>query len=273
MITSPGSWGSIRKMRRFLILVCILAAIYPATSDIQRARAASWTFVQGKSASADASGTAADVTVTSTGSGHLLACWTGWEGTTGSTVTCSDATTTFTDGTLKDSGAVTSPSNDAHDQWHYLLVSASGKTTIQCRWTSARTFKRCHVYEFSYSGTAALDTQVTNANTGTAVTSTNYTATSTDEVNFGSYKEYSSNLVTSPLVNAVAADGSINNSPAGSNAATWYRVTTAGFTGASTATCSGCGGVGWLDNAISFSASGGGGATCPKTLSLLGAGC
>lgn len=262
-------------MRRVLILVCLVALLYPLTPDIRLVHATSWSNIQAKSAAADASGTASDVTVTSTGAGHLLACWTGWEGASGSAVTCSDATTTFSDGTLKDSGAATSPSDDAHAQWHYLLVSASGKTTIQCRWASARTFKRCHVYEFSYVGTATLDTQATNATTGTAVTSTNYTtnAGTTDELSFGSYKEYSSNVVTSPLVNGVAAGGSISDSPAGSNSGTWWRITSATFTGSSTATCGSCAGLAWVSNAISFLNTPAGGATCPKTLTLLGAGC
>ncbi len=93
--------------------------------------------VQKKSNSGDGSTTSVAVTVTSTAAGSLIAVFCGWEGAVGATVTVSDGTTGFTAGTPKDSGASTTPNDDNHGQWFYLLVSASGKTTITATWSAA----------------------------------------------------------------------------------------------------------------------------------------
>src|SRR3990167_91558 len=203
-------------------------------------------FVQSASASADGTGTSLNVTVSSTGAGNLIVIYVGWEGAAGSTISVSDGTSSFTLATLKDA-------TDNHAQFLYLLVSNSGKTTITVTWSLTRTFRRAHVWEFSYTDTASLDVESTNTATNNAPTSGVVTTTGTDEVVLGCYKEYAALVLTSPLINAVAAAGSISNSPAGSYSSTWYRILTATFTnGAATGTLST--GAALICNLISFKA-------------------
>ncbi len=78
---------------------------------------------------------------------------------------------------------------------------------------------------------------------------------------FGCYKEYTSDLMTLPLVNAVAADDSVNNSPAGSNSASWYRILTATFAGGAATGTVGNINDPWVDNLISFKVTAGAGET------------
>ena len=208
-------------------------------------------YIQKQSASADASGTALNVTVTSTGAARILVVWCKWEGANGSILSISGGGT-WVNGTLKDH-----TNGDLHGQFAYVLSSTSGTTTVTMTLSAARTFRRIHFWEFSYAGTASLDAQITNSSTGaTAITSTNITTTGTDEVVLGGYGEYSGDTVTSPLINAVAAAQSLIDSPASTYTGSWERIVTATFTGAATATLSAA--DPWVCNAISLKAVAGG---------------
>lgn len=253
----PG-WGRIRKMRLILSVLLTLCFCSNAQAAIG--------YIQKASNYSDAAGTTLAVTVSSTGAGNLIAAFSKWEGAD-TTADCDDGTTSFDAGTKENH-----TNGDLHGQWFYLLSSASGKTTINCTWTGSVPYRRVHVYEFSTTAAITLDQQSTaEAASSTAVNSGNITTTGTDEVVLASYGEYSGAGLTSPLINAVAADQSIINSPGGTFTSSWERIVTATFTGAGTATLDGLNP--WIALVISFKAGAAPASTCKGRLALLGAGC
>lgn len=210
------------------------------------------------------SGTTVDITYTAT-AGNLLVAWCKHEGATGTiSVARSGGTETWTAGTLIDHG-----NGDLHGQFHYLLACAGGSSVTYRMTTASRAFRSFLLFEFSYSGTASLDTQNTGQGTATTATSGNITTAGTDEVVLGGYGEYSSNTVTSPQINAVAADGSIILG-AGNFTAAWYRVLTATFSGGN-ASCSIGSSQAFICNiiAIRTGAGGGSGLDVPRNIRTL----
>ncbi len=211
-------------------------------------------FVQSNS-TADSSGApqaSLGVALTGVGAGNLVAVWTKFEGAA-TTVSVSDGTSAFTNGTMVDHS-----NGDLHGSWSYLLVGNSGNKTFTATFGASRPYPRVHVWEFSYTGTLVLDAQNTGSGNGATPASGAITTAGTDEVVLGSYGEYNAGLVTAPLINGAAADGSRINSPLGSLSASWYRLPGATFAGG-TASCSITIGDDWLCNVIAFTTDAGGG--------------
>ncbi len=204
-------------------------------------------FVQSESYASAAPSTTHAISLTGVGAGNLIAIFSSYFVDT--TCSISDGTATLTNGTTRKNTAVTRIS-----LWSYLLASTSGnKTYTQTLGSSDNS--GMEVYEFSYSGVASFDAQATNstdAGDSSSVSSTNLTTTGTDEVVLGGYAPFSAGALTSPLINAVAADGSIVNDPVGSFNGSWFRIVTATFTGAATATLTPA--ADWNCNAIAFKA-------------------
>lgn len=181
------------------------------------------------------------------------------------TITVSDGTSSLSPGTK-----VNHSNGDLSGQWFYLLSSvATGTVTYTASFSGAGgNGPEIMMYRFSYTGSASFDTeagQQTNPS-NTATTSGNMTTTGTDEVTVCAIPNYSGNTVSLPNINGVAADGNFSD---GFGAMAFYRVTSAGFTGACTATWSPASidvNVGIALKATSASA-------CPKTRLLMGVGC
>jgi hypothetical protein len=209
-------------------------------------------FVQSNSSSTDLTGTTQAVTLTGVGAGHLLVCWLKHEGAS-TTYSLSDGTSTFTNGTI-----INHANGDLHGLWMYLLVGNSGDLTYTVTLGATRPFRRLHIWEFSYTGTASLDTQNTGSGNGATPVSGAITTTGTDAVVLGSYGEYNAGIVSAPVINGVAADGSRINSPALSFVATWYTLETATFAGG-TASCSLTIADDWLCNVLALKTDAGGG--------------
>ena len=201
-------------------------------------------FVQKNSSANDNSATSLAVTLNNVGAGNLIVIWAKFEGAA-TTISVSDGTTAFQNGTMANHANA-----DLHASFAYLLIGNSGNKTFTCTFGAARPYVRLHVWEFSYSGTASLDVQNTGTGTSANPLSGNVTTTGTDEVAVGGYGEYGGNPVSAPEINAVAANGSTINEPAGSFAASWYRLLTATFTtGHANVTMSN---FDWICNIISF---------------------
>lgn len=191
-------------------------------------------------------GTTLDITYSAT-AGNLLVAWGKHEGLAGAlTFDRSAGGEAFSLGTLTDHS-----NTDLHGRFGYVLACAGGAAVTYRMTTAARTFRSFHLWEFSYSGTASLDTQNVGQGSSAAPTSGNITTTGTDEVVLGGYGEYSSAAITSPQINGVAADGSIIFS-SGNFTASWYRILGATFAGGH-ANCT-IGAADWIQNVIAFSA-------------------
>lgn len=214
------------------------------------------TFVKSAANSADGSATTMTVQLATVTAGNLIAVCVEHEGSA-TTSSVSDGTSTLTAKTLKSHS-----NDDLHCRWFYILSSvANGTVTYTVTLGAARLFKRMHAYEFSYSGTAQFDTEPSGgggAGTSAAPSSGNMTTTGTDEVVLAVVKEYGETF-SSPLINAVAADGSQSNPPSAD--ISWYKIFTGTFTGA--ATCTASGSIEWVVAAIAFNTGGGGGSTQP----------
>lgn len=200
----------------------------------------------------------ATVTLPSVTAGRLIGVFLKYEG--------ASTTSTLSDGlgsTVVPKTQISHANGDMHGRWFYILASVGSGSTVTFTVTfgASRPYWRVHVYEFSYSGTASLDVEPSGGGatgTSTAVNSGNMTTTGTDEVVLAGYGEYSAETFSNPLVNAVAASGSIINSPAGSFAASWYRILTATFAGgAATGTISDA--REWVCVAIAIKVAAGGG--------------
>src|SRR3990172_8935178 len=187
-------------------------------------------FVQSASNSIDVAGTTITVALTGVAAGNLIALWVKHEGAA-TTITASDGTDTFTGATKEDHA-----NGDLSGRFLYLLASSAGNKTYTATFGASVPYSRIHVYEYSYTGTPSLDVQNTAEGSSTAPNSGNFTTTGTDEVCFGGNGEYISQVATSPLINGLAADGSIINSPVNSHTASWRRVFTSTFTGAASIT-------------------------------------
>jgi hypothetical protein len=224
--------------------------------DVYREPQHAFAFVNSASNLATGAGTTLDVTYSAT-AGSLLVGWCKHEGGAGAlTVARSDGTEAWSLGTL-----VAHSNGDLHARFAYLL-SCTGGASVTYRMTTGSTpFRSFHLYEFSYSGTSSLDVQNTGQGSSTAPTSGNVTTTGTDEVALGGYGEYSTIVVTTPEINATAADGSIIFN-SGNFTASWYRLLSATFAGGH-ANCTIPGGAGqdWICNVIAFKAVAGGGTT------------
>lgn len=216
--------------------------------------------------SSGGTGTTLDIAYTAT-AGNLLVAWGKHEGAAGAlTFDRSVGGEAFSLGTLTDHS-----NTDLHARFAYLLACTGGSATYRMT-TAARTFRSFHLWEFSYTGTAALDVQNTGQGSSAAATSGNITTTTTDEVVLGGYGEYSSSAITSPQINGVAAAGSIIFA-AGNFTASWYRILSATFAGGH-ANCTNPN-ADWICNVISFGigVGGGGGAVLRKnSLMRLGVG-
>lgn len=209
-------------------------------------------FVQSNTAWDAASSATLTVALTGVGAGNLIVLWTKFE-EAATTVSVSDATSTLTNGTM-----VNHANGDLHGSWAYLLVGNSGNRTYTCTWGAARTHRRLHVWEFSYTGTASLDVQATGSGASATPTSGTVTTTGTDAVALGGYGEYSANTPSLPLINGVAAAGSQLDSPAGALTSSWYTILTATFVGgAASLTLSGSGD--WICNVLAIKTDAGGG--------------
>lgn len=216
------------------------------------------TYVQKPSAVADASNTTVTVTAVSTTAGSLLVAWCKWEGVlSGSTVSVMEGAGAFTAGTVQ-----AHSNGDLNGQFHYKLVAAGGDTSIVATWTAARPWKAMHVWEFTYSGTCTLDTQIASAQGSTNTPSSgNITTTGTDEVVLGGLGIYASQTWTAgPLINGVAADQSVTGNQAHHS---WERILTATFAGGAASGTS-SNNQPWVCHAIAFKVAAGGGGTFQK---------
>lgn len=207
---------------RFLLLIAVL--LWPVHGWAAFTKTA-------ECSNSDANGGTATVSCTVTlTSGRLLVVATTYEG--------ADTTTTVTDGTNTYTGATSHrhANNDVEGTWFYVLShTASGSTTVTLTLGANRQYKRLAVYEASYSGTASFDARASADCPGSdPCTSGNITTTGTgSEFAVGHISDYSGSTKTSPQINGVVADGSINPFTAGHDAI-WYWIASSTFTGAAT---------------------------------------
>ncbi|MFO0691587.1 MAG: PQQ-dependent sugar dehydrogenase [Myxococcota bacterium] len=212
-------------------------------------------FARSQGASNDASGTTLSVPLTNVRAGSLIVAYVKWEGaTSGSTVTLSDGTSTFTADTQ-----VNSANGDLHGRFFYLPAStASGNVTYTATWSAGRPFRRLLVSEYAYSGgTVAFDGSNRATATSGTLNSGNLTTTGSDEVVFGAYGEYSSVDTTAERIGGVAADQVVRSG----FASMWSKTFTAPFTGAATAAGNSST---WVGSVIAFKRTGA--ANTPPTI-------
>jgi hypothetical protein len=146
------------------------------------------------------------------GAGHLLVAWAKWEQAAGGSgiSQLTDGTNDFTLATLTDNGT------DMHSQFAYMLSANGGSRTytisIDKDGGNTAEFVEWEIMEFSYSGTASIDTG--NLGTGMhnpTVVSGNITlAGSSDELVVGGGSSYQYDAGTgwsNRLINEKAADG------------------------------------------------------------------
>lgn len=208
-------------------------------------------FVKSAGARADSSTTSITVQLTTVTAGNVIVLHAKHEGSP-TTITVSDGTTSFTAATKVNHG-----NNDLSGQFFYLLSSvASGTVTYTVTFAAARGFRGVVVMEFTRTGTAAFDTEPTgggSSGTGGTITSGNMTTSVADSLVLGGYSNYGSESLATIQINGVNAGGIRGDDGATGDPQTahcqWYRIPTATFTGAATAT--GITGD-WIINAIAI---------------------
>jgi hypothetical protein len=179
-----------------------------------------------------------------------------WEGGAGSSISCSDGTSSLTASSVSSTTGQANTSGDPYLAIFYLLSSvATGTVTYDVSIGASRTFRDMAVIVVTPpagSGSIALDGTNTGntAASGTSLTSNNHTTTGTRGMSFGGYAEFGASI-QKPKVNSVLPDG-FRQSASG-NSAAWCVSYTAGFTGAATGTLSGSNR--WNAQVISFTAS------------------
>jgi len=192
-------------------------------------------FTLGISGSAGGSASTLTQAVNPTGdatAGSLIAVFVKHESAP-TTITVDDGTTTFTPGTYQSNS-----SNDSHGQWHYHLSANGGDKTYTATFAAARDFTSIFVFEFTFTGAAAvLDAQSTANGTSANVSSGSMAATGDSGVALGGYIEITINTTSSEQVNGVAADGALR-SPGVNFSSAWHKTYAAPFTGAATGTIS-----------------------------------
>lgn len=216
------------------------------------------TFVQNGSNSADASTNSVTVTLgQNVGSGNLVIVWMKWEG--------GSATPTLSGG--GGGSWVSRPVVTNTFTWAchgYILAAAGGAATVTMTLDVNQTFKHFHVWEYSYSGTCSFLADGTFAsvlNTTDPRVSNDITINGTDLVCLAGYGEDSGATISSMLINGVAPDASIVNSPAGTFTASWAEKFTTGFTGHSSFHLDANGD--YIAGLIAFGVTGGGGSPQP----------
>lgn len=196
------------------------------------------TFGAAASNTTGASSTTATVQLTSVSAGHLIAVFVKHEGAP-TTITVSDGTTSLTGRTKVDHSNA-----DLSGQWFYLLSSvASGTVTYTATFGAARAFKAMHAFRFSYTGTAAYDSEPTggglptNPGATSHTTGTTWTTAQPVCVVLCSYVDYSGENSSSRQINGVAETGNTSTGGSGNGSVAWYRILSSTFaSGAGTCT-------------------------------------
>jgi hypothetical protein len=204
----------------------------------------SWTLVN--NAENGGGGAAGSVAVTLTGTpvavGDVVVIAAG----AASTVSVSS----FSDGTTTVSAGPNLRANNAlatiNCQAAFFVSAISGTPTYTATYSASASVRECHVWIFRPSATSAFETDQNGFAVGTSFTSGNATVAGTDNVNVCFAYNEGAGSVTSPQINGVAATASM--SPGG-DMSSWYRITSAGFTGAGT--CTGPNGR-WAANLLSI---------------------
>lgn len=161
--------------------------------------------------------------------------------------------------------------NEPHIRCAYVL-SATGNAAnvVTANLNGTGFYRRGVVYEFTYTGTAAFDVEVgaTEATADTTPSSNTLTTTGTEEVCIAAHSDFTGQTFSGHTINGVAADGSTNLS----DAAYWYEIFSATFTGgASSLTRTATGN--WLQRLQCFKITGGGGGgSTARNLMLMGFG-
>lgn len=160
--------------------------------------------------------------------------------------------------------------NEPHIRCAYVL-SATGNAAnvVTANLNGTGLYRRGVVYEFTYTGTAAFDVEVgsTEATADTTPSSNTLTTTGTEEVCIAAHSDFTGQTFSGHTINGVAADGSTNLS----DAAYWYKIFSATFTGgASSLTRTATGN--WLQRLQCFKITGGGGGGTARNLMLMGVG-
>ncbi len=161
-----------------------------------------------------------------------------------SNITCSDGTSTLQKATLSNGTYATA-------QIFYILSSvASGNVTYTIS-DDTGSEPATFAYEFSYTGTIALDQENHNAaDSGTSYTTNSITTTggSNSQLMIAGISHYGGGTLSAQSIAGTGASGIIEST--GETATTFYRIVTANTNGAGTATAS-SGGY-WAGQIVSF---------------------
>lgn len=212
-------------------------------------------YVQSNKNADNSGGSSTTITVTlpSVVAGTLVVVGLKYEGAT-TTSSVSDGTDTFTPRTQ-----ISHANGDVHSRWFYLLASggSGGVMTFTATLGASRPWRGLHVYNFSYTGTAAFDVEPTGGGSqgnGTAATSGTFNTSGTDEVVVAIHGNYTGSVSSNPLVNGAAADGSNSDTIADMS---WYKILSATFSGGAATVTVASGD--WVVAAAGFKVTGGGG--------------
>ena len=166
----------------------------------------------------------ATVALTGVGAGNLLISVAFWEGAD-TTVSISDGTTTFTNGTAGVNSATIDGTWDVRQRPAYLLgVASGGNKTITLTLGASRNTVALHVLEFSKTaGAWALDGQAAyGQGNGTAMASGSLTTSGNPVVAVGWARNWTNQTVTAPLIGGQAALGL--QSDGATSGGSWYRI-------------------------------------------------
>lgn len=212
----------------------------------------SWTFRNSNENGGGGSSTTVAVTVTSIGAGDVIIAAVG-DGTSIDVTSVDDTGSAFTAGTLN-AGATSN-----RLKFFYKLSSdKTGSVTYTATYASAASARELHVWAFTPSAAATLDTQRADGSvgSGTTVDTNAITTTGSDDVVVAACYHGTATTVGTQQINGVASTGTLDP---GGNASSWYRIVAAPFTGNGTGVAGAAGTN--CSNIIAFQISGGGGET------------
>ena len=206
-----------------------------------------FTFVAAVGNFAAGAGTTLDATASlNVADGDVLVAWAKHEGTNGTFAVAK--TTGGNDFTFDAGDEMNHSNNDLNGSMGYLLSASADATFTPRLTTESKAFRALHVLQFRPNASETVTKDGSNKAQGniSGVSSGNITTTGTDGIAIGGFASYSSSVTETEEINGVSATSVADQD----NCTAWYRIVTAGFTGAATASTGG--GIEWICAAIAF---------------------
>ncbi len=234
-----------------------------------------YTYVAMVSNYSDASITTLDTSASlNVASGDTLVAFVKWEGADTTVALAKSTGSPANNFTISAASKVNHGSGDLNSCMSYVLTASADATmTIRLTLGASRPYVRFGVLQFRPDGgdTIAFDVGAAGSGNGTAVATSTFNTSGTDEIVVAGYGEYGTVTTSSELINAVAATEP-TGSPINTYTSIWYRILSATFTGG-TASATAIGSTtDFVCSAIGIKATAGGAPASVYTMTLLGTG-